>query len=1600
MAADTQSPVLFLAFANEQAQSARYLRNLPEELSRLRQILEQAHAPYQVIFYPNLKIEELLDGLRKYRRRIALFHYGGHSNSYSLLLQSLNEQPVVAHAGGLAKLLAHQHGLHLIFLNGCANRTQAQALLAAGIAVVIATSAAIHDQVAMAFAAHFYEELALDATIAEAFQRAEAALEVQYGSNSRHLVTVSSPAETAEAPWQLYYRDEAALQWRLADVIDNPCWGLPPLPQQPLPQQPFRHLDRFRCEDAELFFGRCAELRNLYERVIDPTGAPVILLYGQSGVGKSSLLDAGLLPRLAADTVCHYRRRDHAAGLIADLTAALGLPTDDQPVAAPPWHDIWRTREAEVQKPVVMILDQIEEIFTRPHSDQPHELADFLQVVQTIFGQEGQSPQGKLILSFRKEYLAEVEKRLQEYSILFVKTFLEPLNKRGIIEAITGVAHTPRLAKQYGLVVTKELPPLIADDLLDDQESPLAPTLQILLTKLWEQATHRNQSHPVFDETLYRNLKREGIALQDFLTQQLHTLRTLDRVAVDSGLALDLLVYHTTSFGTADQHSIAEILGIYTPKQHRKASIPAAKRMPFLHSFLSLLDAPVQRETQNLDDVHARLKQLVQQCKDLYLLTEAAGDQATDVMSRLAHDALAPLLRVRFDRSDAPGQRARRVLENRAREWQAGQQGMPLDDQDLSLVEQGQPGMRTWTPDERRLVTASRRARTRRRWTRRGLGFAALLAVLLFLAYAGFTWLHDENQENRLLLQEAQRLATLALQQITVDPVASLVVARQALPNQEEPKPYLPQAEFALTQALQTSLERVYRQVAQPPLTAEQVAFGKSAIGVGGDALRGSEFPGEWITTLTTESELIAAVTWNETGEALLGRGARRAYVWHAGQPLMTQEFNQLLACAEWQPERPRIAICSGNTLRLWSYADNTLESIHDFAQNVLRAQWSPDGSLLAAWDIAPQAGEQTLVVWNAQTKQIELTTTISDTQRIKTIAWSPDSQQLAVGLATATVQIWPIQQHSIPLTYKSGQNVDGILFVEASRLLTWGVGDSVRLWSVAGEELAQFGENVGVVEGVQLTPDQQRVLLFLNNGAAQEYVIATGERLVSYIGHRRRILTAAWHNGYLATSSIDGTARIWDATSGQAVITLAGHTGRIPGRADVLGVHWLADGRLITYGEDGSLRIWQLFDEQGLPLCNGVHRSGQPRCYAHSRAFPGYTEEISSARWLDDDTILTVEQDGTAQRLTPSTGALIRQPAEPDLYPEVRWDPQGERLLTYVEEAFLEEGQNPNGIIRDLLTGERLAEIPGPIASAFWLDGGLLISREAAAAQLVDPATGGALTHLSTITSLVTAARFNSSGQLAIAMEDGIIHILNAQTGAETIRLGDDEAAAESLPVSELYWTTDGKRLLTAGSNIALWDVERKRKLWTTPGNLFNTAHAAFSPDEQLVAGTLDTAVFVLDADTGIPQTEEIQQAHTALIHGIQWLRDRQWPYQDDYPPLVSRFMRWLNGAAWSADTTRFLLLTWSEDGAATLWDWENRTAIIRLGDLDRISVAAVSPDGSQILTASTTEAMDVVRVRIWPSWRQAPDALLQLATEHAIRPLSPAQVEQFAIP
>src|SRR5271166_4732038 len=184
-----------------------------------------------------------------------------------------------------------------------------------------------------------------------------------------------------------------------------------------------------------------------------------------------------------------------------------------------------------------------------------------------------------------------------------------------------------------------------------------------------------------FDRDLYRRLRDEGYLLRDVLEEGLKAVRLWREDVEVSGLALDALVYHVTEFDTAAHRTRAELAARYP---HRAELLPG----------------------------------LLDKLKDGYLLIEA--DARTEPSAppvpatRLAHDTLAPLVNARSRTSIAPGQRALRLLENRAPEWHNGKTGHVLDAVDLNAVEAGKSGMRAWTADEARLVEASRRAEERR----------------------------------------------------------------------------------------------------------------------------------------------------------------------------------------------------------------------------------------------------------------------------------------------------------------------------------------------------------------------------------------------------------------------------------------------------------------------------------------------------------------------------------------------------------------------------------------------------------------------------------------------------------------------------------------------------------------------------------------------------------------------------------------------------------------------------------------------------------------------------------------------------------------------
>ena len=213
----------------------------------------------------------------------------------------------------------------------------------------------------------------------------------------------------------------------------------------------------------------------------------------------------------------------------------------------------------------------------------------------------------------------------------------------------------------------------MADDLLSDRESPIAPTLQILLSKMWQTASAADRHAPAFSKAMYGSLQRDGLLLGDFLDQQLTRIGQKAPELLSSGLAMDVLAYHTTPLLT-------------TPlRAARRAAedIRASRGRP------AAAAAPVRR--LYLADRHRR--------RYGHRPRHASGPR----------HAGAPRPRA-LRRSVLPGQRARRLLDAHGAEWR-NKTGSVLDANDLEIVRQGMAGTRALRPEEERLIQASEEKR-------------------------------------------------------------------------------------------------------------------------------------------------------------------------------------------------------------------------------------------------------------------------------------------------------------------------------------------------------------------------------------------------------------------------------------------------------------------------------------------------------------------------------------------------------------------------------------------------------------------------------------------------------------------------------------------------------------------------------------------------------------------------------------------------------------------------------------------------------------------------------------------------------------------------
>ncbi len=313
-----------------------------------------------------------------------------------------------------------------------------------------------------------------------------------------------------------------------------------PAEPPPLPEEPYKVLAFYEARDRALFFGRDHEIEELTALV---HAHRLVLFYGASGVGKTSLLQAGVIPRLEeADpgyaVVSVRALTDPADAIRAALRRK--LPDAELPDDAVSLVDFLAAAARASDRSLVLVIDQFEEFFIR----LSHEFrAEFIAELGALH--DARDLPVKVVLSLREDYLArvsELEHRIPE--IFRSKMRLLPLSRQQARDAVV----CPLEALGYAYE------PALVEQLLDDltREGVMPPQLQLVCHALFHHA--RAEGRMTLTLTDYEALGGVQGVLRGYLDEELRRFP-----AEEQALARDLLEELVTSERTKKVETLAEL---------------------------------------------------------------------------------------------------------------------------------------------------------------------------------------------------------------------------------------------------------------------------------------------------------------------------------------------------------------------------------------------------------------------------------------------------------------------------------------------------------------------------------------------------------------------------------------------------------------------------------------------------------------------------------------------------------------------------------------------------------------------------------------------------------------------------------------------------------------------------------------------------------------------------------------------------------------------------------------------------------------------------------------------------------------------------------
>jgi len=484
-------------------------------------------------------------------------------------------------------------------------------------------------------------------------------------------------------------------------------------------------------------------------------------------------------------------------------------------------------------------------------------------------------------------------------------------------------------------------------------------------------------------------------------------------------------------------------------------------------------------------------------------------------------------------------------------------------------------------------------------------------------------------------------------------------------------------------------------------------------------------------------------------------------------------------------------------TVKLWSQDGKLLTTITGHQGAVNSVSFSPDGKTIASGGV-----DGTLKLWNLQGKQLGAIK--ADRGKIYSINYG---KVLVSAGEDKTVKLWNTQGKQLA-TLKGHK--DRVLSVSVSpdgKTIASGSSDNtIKVWGMDGKEIGTLRGHKSPVVSVNFSVDGKTIASGSSDGEIKLWT-HYGREITTLKGHGTWVSSLRFSNDglTLASASADNTIKLWSLQE-QKMPTLRGHTSYITAIS-------LSKDAIATGSYDNTVKIWSREGEE-LATLKGHHRG------IYSLSFSPDGQTVASA---------SADGTGIVWNLAGLGNATLT--GHQDQVYSISYSPDGKMLATASLDKTIKLWNT---------RGQQLLTIPGGIddlrSVTFRPDGRAIAAAgfggKSQVVLKIWNLKGEELQNFEGLCSVVRKISFSADGKIiAATCSDNTVKLLTSKGQVVGILKGHQGA------VNSLSFTPDGKIIATGSDDgtVKIWNLDGK-ELISLAAIQEGVMDVSFSPDGKML--------------------------------------------------------------------------------------------------------------------------------------------------------------------